>query len=227
MGCPRYTGPFDTDWGAVAHRPVAGAKRTCSLPRVGHRSGKVTILGYRMGPRGGVLALVVGCDCGCGPYLLQSTSPLGRCRCCARTAAAETRKGYWGYADIVPDDAHRTRLLNRISAIHQRCGNPNDRNYHHYGGRGIRCAWGSDTAGRRSFLSYLVMLPGWDKSGLDLDRADVDGGYEPGNLRFVSRSENARNRRSVRNLEDRIRHLERRIAEQVYDPDDGGAADCP
>jgi hypothetical protein len=52
-----------------------------------------------------------------------------------------------------------------------------------------------------------------------MDRINVDGHYEPGNIRFVSRSDNLRNKRKIADLEARIRYLEQRLAEQVHDPD--------
>jgi hypothetical protein len=52
-----------------------------------------------------------------------------------------------------------------------------------------------------------------------MDRVDVDGHYEPGNIRFVSRRDNLRNKRKIADLEARIRHLELRLSQQVHDPD--------
>jgi hypothetical protein len=52
-----------------------------------------------------------------------------------------------------------------------------------------------------------------------MDRVDVDGPYAPGNIRFVSRSDNLRNKRKVADLEERIRHLELRLSQQVHDTD--------
>lgn len=77
---------------------------------------------------------------------------------------------------------------------------------------------------RAAFLRYVAKLEGWDNPKLDMDRIDVERGYEPGNIRFVSRRENCNNKRSMRDmqqyilvLESRVRHLEQRIAQQVHD----------
>jgi hypothetical protein len=116
------------------------------------------------------------------------------------------------------DDQHRIRLLNRLSAAISRCHCPTNRVYKHYGGRGIYVCqdWRQD---RAAFLRYVQTLDGWDNPALEMDRIDVDGHYEPGNIRFVSRSTNLRNKRKIADLEARIRHLELRLAQQVHDTD--------
>jgi len=62
---------------------------------------------------------------------------------------------------------------------------------------------------RGAFLAYLVTLDGWYNDELELDREDVNKGYEPGNLRFITKQENHANRRKVRDLQKRIGELER------------------
>jgi hypothetical protein len=109
---------------------------------------------------------------------------------------------------LCPDNAHRERLLNRIAAILTRCHNKGSRIYKHYGGRGIsvHLPWRTD---RRAFLKYLLTLPGWDVPELELDRENNDLGYQPGNLRFISKRENMFNRRTVSAMQDKINRLEK------------------
>jgi hypothetical protein len=101
-------------------------------------------------------------------------------------------------------------LLNRLAAAITRCHSPTARTYEHYGLRGVTVhqEWRDD---RASFLRYIQTLPGWDVSKLEMDRENTDGSYEPGNLRFVSRSKNLRNKRKIADLEQRIRELEARL----------------
>jgi hypothetical protein len=134
-----------------------------------------------------------------------------RCTTCAKQKSAETLRRNSGYEVCVNDTTARERLLNRISGCIGRCHNSNDSAYRHYGGRGIQVfePWRLD---RRKFLDYLSKLDGWDNPELQLDRIDNNKGYEPDNLRFVSRSENMHNRRKVGDLQSRILELEAEVA---------------
>ena len=187
-------------------------KRKHALPGLGDRFGELTVTGFSKGPAGGTSALVwVQCACGAPPHQVYDYNLRKgystRCRVCARKVAGYHRKQFFAYADVVPDDAHRRRLLNRISACLNRCHNPNDRGYPNYGGRGIHvfAPWRKN---RRAYLQHIVTLEGWNQPQLELDRIDVDKGYEPGNLRFVSRFVNAGNRRKVQLMQKRIDELE-------------------
>ncbi len=76
--------------------------------------------------------------------------------------------------------------------IKSRCLNPRNPGYKDYGGRGIRIhdAWLEDF---QAFFDHVGKRP-TDKH--KLDRIDNDGSYEPGNVRWVTHKENARNCRS-------------------------------
>lgn len=75
----------------------------------------------------------------------------------------------------------------------QRCLNPNSDNYRWYGGRGITiCLEWID-----SFDAFLADM-GERPTGMTLDRINPDGNYEPGNVRWATPKEQARNRRRAR-----------------------------
>jgi len=78
-------------------------------------------------------------------------------------------------------------------AIKERCNNSNNSSYHNYGGRGISICekWGNDFA---AFLADVGRRPSKE---LSLDRIDNNGNYEPGNVRWATRIEQAANTRKA------------------------------
>lgn len=84
-------------------------------------------------------------------------------------------------------------LDRRLTAAKQRCENPKDGGYHNYGARGIRFVFSSvKEAGL-----YLMDEFGLPDKEMEIDRIDNDRDYEAGNLRFVTHSENNRNKRNT------------------------------
>ena len=83
------------------------------------------------------------------------------------------------------------RLMSVWAAMRTRCLNANCPHYKDYGGRGITvCSrWNEFKLFRDWALSNGY------QAGLQLDRIDNDGNYEPGNCRFVTKLENMRNTR--------------------------------
>jgi len=141
------------------------------------------------------------CQCICGDisWVEQRKITRGKslkCRiCCNKMYVVNERY-------LLPSE--RERLVSKISAIFHRCYNQESSGWSDYGGRGIKVCdeWVRD---RTEFLLYLLTLAGWDNTELTLDRVDNDKGYEPGNLRFVSRSVQQHNRRITR--ESLRRHI--------------------
>lgn len=98
------------------------------------------------------------------------------------------------------------RVLYTLASAKQRCTNPKDISYGNYGGRGIVFKFPSVRAAAEWVLDNLGVRPSPAHS---IDRVDNARGYEPGNLRWATRAEQARNKRAYRRSKtgERIRRL--------------------
>lgn len=85
-----------------------------------------------------------------------------------------------------------TPEYNTWNSMINRCYNPDSDQYHNYGLRGISVypEW------RNSFKSFLSHVGRKPSSNMSLDRIDVNGNYEPGNVRWATQKEQCRNTRS-------------------------------
>ena len=87
-----------------------------------------------------------------------------------------------------------TKLYKKWEDLKSRCLNKNNRNFHNYGGRGITVCieWLKDYM---NFYNWAV-LNGYTE-GLQIDRINNDGNYEPNNCRFITHAENNRNKQAT------------------------------
>lgn len=130
------------------------------------------------------------CRCDCGTecrkkkaYLLDGgTSSCG----CLRVELAASRTRSHSKSHTVEYKAW--------AAMKARCQNERHADWRKYGGRGIKVCerW-------QSFENFYADM-GSRPSGGALDRIDNDKGYEPGNCRWTSYTQNNRNRRSNVNV---------------------------
>lgn len=112
----------------------------------------------------------------CGCYIREKT----RKRATKHGLTSEfrdprTRKAYVAWANII-----------------KRCTNPQHPEYPNYGGRGISvCERWQGESGAQNFIADM----GIPEPGLSIDRINNNGNYEPGNCRWATTIQQARNNR--------------------------------
>jgi len=164
-----------------------------TLPRTiqdltGQRFGRLVVLGPRTYHKGKSATWYCQCDCGNTTETSRGSLMGGRtqsCGCLHREQLAERNKRH-GLTDHY--------LYPRWGQMITRCTNPNSLSYANYGGRGITvCStW---VKSFEAFLNHVKNLSGYGKPGMTLDRIDNSENYEPGNVRWASRSTQRRNSR--------------------------------
>lgn len=140
-----------------------------------------------LGSRNGHTMASVRCECGMvvDRYVshLESGASRGCRRCNWNSKQKSSTPEYDAWVSLI-----------------QRCTNPKNPRWKDYGGRGIRVcdAW---RASFDAFLADVGPRPGPDRS---IDRIDNDGHYEPGNIRWSTRSEQQFNRRTARRAQQQV-----------------------
>lgn len=120
--------------------------------------------------------------------------------CRGEVKSCGCRKREWGrqQKNRLRHGESGTKLHNLWHLMKLRCSDPNQDSYRHYGGRGITVCdeW---KASYEAFRDWC--LANGYRAGLQIDRIDTNGNYEPSNCRFVTCRQNNNNRRNTPYLE--------------------------
>ncbi|MGL5648334.1 MAG: hypothetical protein ACRDDY_10815 [Clostridium sp.] len=129
------------------------------------------------------------CECDCGSGVVKEVREDGiegrGCGCKRKEKVAK-------------HNLSNHKLYKVYGHMKSRCYNKKDKLYYRYGGRGIKVCdvWLEDI----SVFYEWCLANGWE-DGLQIDRINNDGNYEPNNVRFVTQTENVRNRSNTLKIE--------------------------
>lgn len=166
------------------HSKINGYNRRIDLS--GQRFGRLVVLSPAE-KKGRSSAWRCKCDCGNIAEIRISALTGGHTRSCGclhkeRTSKARFKHGQSG-----------TPLYSKWAGMKDRCLNTLNKNYHNYGGRGIKVCgrW----LGENGFVNFFNDMGIPPKGKPEIDRIDNNKNYEPGNCRWVDHMKQSRNKR--------------------------------
>ena len=123
------------------------------------------------------------CECGVRKRVRKADLKSGKSKMC-RQCSSEANVGSHGMRN--------TSEYNTWVHMIQRCHNPKNKDYPHYGGRGIEVCqmW------RDSFEAFYMTIGPKPSEEYTIERIDTEKNYEPGNVKWATRQEQVLNQRS-------------------------------
>lgn len=159
---------------------------TTTAVTVGDTYGRLTVIAVGQKPKTYRKYAMCRCSCGYESKAIRIDSlkdgSISSCGCLHKEVVTKHHQ----YQSV-----HYHRWVHMID----RCDNPNCSQYLNYGGRGIKvCAQWYD------INQFIKDLPKGYNDGLEIDRIDNDGDYEPSNIRWVTKKVNTNNRRTCKKI---------------------------
>lgn len=154
----------------------------------GIRFGRLTAIEFHSRGPGRVSLWLCRCDCGNEIVARAGNLVSGRSRSCGCVGARKAAQR------LTKHGLHGHPLYRIWVRMRDRCNRPSNSRYARYGARGIRVCeeWNDPTA----FIAWA--LSNGYEPGLQIDRINNDGHYEPSNCRFVTQQQNVNNRECTR-----------------------------
>jgi len=171
----------------------------------GQTFGKLTVIN-RAPNKGKSRVAYWNCICQCDENTTTECIVSGE-----RLRNGETRScGCLRNKDKIIHGESKSRLHNIWCDIYKRCYDPNSHAYHNYGGRTegdpieMRSGWKDEYIPFRDYvlsIGYEDHVKAHGELNTTLDRIDVNGHYEVGNVKWSTKAEQARNMRTNINIE--------------------------
>lgn len=177
----------------------SGRKTSCGCKRspnlTGKRFERLTVIREEQRSSRGEHRWLCLCDCGAEIIVLQSSLTTGNTKSCGclkieKTKNAVTKHGMRG-----------SKFYTMWQNMKDRCTNPNNDKYIHYGGRGVSFCddWSNfENFKEDLYESYLEHIKYFGEKQTTLDRINVDGNYCKENCKFSTQQEQVINRRKQR-----------------------------
>lgn len=152
----------------------------------GMRFGRFTVVEFHSNNKHNQTMWRCRCDCGNERIVCVGNLNYGVSKSCGCLKSEKLLES------ITKHGLHNTREYKIWKKMRQRCRNPLDPAYPDYGGRGILVCKRWD-----DFSNFIADMGTCPDLTLSIDRfPNNDGNYEPGNCRWATRTEQARNKRS-------------------------------